>query len=365
MKASLRYEIALSLIPNIGDVRAKKLVAHCGSAEAVFSEGRTALQKIPGIGEALTKDILTAKVFERAEQELQFIEKHRIIPIYFLDKAYPKRLTHCEDSPLILYYRGNADLNSSKIISIVGTRMATDYGLQLCEQLISDLAPYRPLIVSGLAYGIDLQAHRVSLDNQLETVAVMAHGLDKIYPAMHRPIAKRMLESGGLLTDFTSRTMPDRENFPRRNRIVAGMADATIVIESKRNGGSLITAEIANSYNRDVFAFPGNIGSVTSEGCNSLIKRNKASLIESAADIIYIMGWEAKQATIPVQKKLFIELSEPEHRLLDLLKERPTVHIDDLSLLAGIPVSRASALLLNLEFNGLIRSMPGKVYRLL
>jgi DNA processing protein len=365
MSESLKYKIALTLIPNIGDILAKRLVAYCGSVEGVFKEKKFALEKIPGIGTAYAKQIIDSSIFDRAEEEIKFIEKNNITPLFYLENNYPKRLTHCEDSPVMLYFKGDANLNSEKIISIVGTREATDYGRTICEKLIADLSEYNPLIVSGLAYGIDVCAHKAAMDNKLETIGVFAHGLDKVYPALHRNIAEKMEEQGGLLTDFMSKTIPDRENFPRRNRIVAGMADATIVIESKKDGGSLITADIANSYSRDVFAFPGKVGDVTSEGCNNIIKQNKAALIQSAADIIYVMGWEQKKKkNAPQQRQLFVELNPDEETLVNLLKEKITANVDDICLLAKMPMSKVSSLLLTLEFSGIVKSLPGKMYRL-
>ncbi|CAN5328284.1 DNA-processing protein DprA [soil metagenome] len=364
MDESLKYKIAISLIPNIGDVLAKRLVSYCGSAEAVFNEKQLALEKIPGIGGFHAKAVLTQKVFKRVEEELKFIEKNKITPLFYLDKEYPKRLTHCEDSPVLLYFKGKANLNAQKVISIVGTREATDYGKQVCEKLIADLSGYNPIIVSGLAYGIDICAHKAAMDNNLSTVCGLAHGLDRIYPALHKAIAEKMLENGGWLSDFTSGVSPDRENFPRRNRIVAGMSDATIVIESKIGGGSLITADIANSYNRDVFAFPGRVTDECSLGCNNLIKQNKAALIQSAADIIYIMGWEQTLKNAPIQKQLFVELKPDEEILVNLLKEKEGVNVDDICLFAKMPMSKVSSLLLTLEFSGIVRSMPGKMYRL-
>jgi DNA processing protein len=364
MNDNLKYQIALTLIHNIGDILAKRLVSYCGSVEAVFKEKRSTLEKVPGVGSIYASAVINQDVFKRADEEIKFIEKNGITPIFYLDAAYPKRLIHCEDSPVMLYMKGDADLNDKKIISIVGTREATDYGKALCEKLVSDLAVFNPLIVSGLAYGIDICAHKAALDNGLKTIGVFAHGLDKVYPAVHKPTAERMMQQGGLLSDFTSKTKPDRENFPRRNRIVAGMADATIVIESKRDGGSLITADIANSYNRDVFAFPGKVGDETSEGCNNIIKQNKAALIQSAADIIYIMGWEPiRKKNAPVQKQLFLELKPDEETLVEILKEK-TVNIDDICLIAKMPMSKVSSLLLTMEFSGIVRSLPGKMYRL-
>jgi DNA processing protein len=333
--------------------------------QAVFEEKKSALEKIPGIGSINADSIINHTIFNRAEEEIVFIEKNLITPLFYLDNDYPKRLIHCEDSPVMLYFKGKANFNTEKIISIVGTRDATEYGKKICEKLISDLAIHHVTIVSGLAYGIDICAHKAALDNGLPTVCALAHGLDRIYPAVHKSIAEKMLWNGGWLTDFTSNTNPDRENFPRRNRIVAGIADATIVIESKKNGGSLITADIANSYNRDVFAFPGRVDDVCSEGCNNIIKQNKAALIQSAADLVYILGWEqTKNINAPQQKKLFIELTNDEEILVNALKEKESITIDDLCFVSKLPMSKVSALLLTLEFSGIVKSFPGKAYRL-
>lgn len=365
MTNSLLSQIALTFIPNIGDILTKRLVAYCGSVDAVFEEKKSTLEKIPGIGNSYIKSIIDHSIFDKAEDEIRFIEKNGIKPLFYLDKGYPKRLTHCEDSPIMLYSKGNHDLNAEKIISIVGTREATDYGKTICEQLIADLAIHNVTIVSGLAYGIDICAHKAAMANNLPTICGLAHGLDRIYPALHKKTANEMLENGGWLSDFTSNTPPNRENFPRRNRIVAGMSDATVVVESKKNGGSLITADIANSYNRDVFAFPGKVGDLTSEGCNNLIKQNKAALIQSAADLAYILGWEkSKKKNAPQQKKLFIELTKDEELLVNALGEKEAVTIDELCFVAKLPMSKASALLLNLEFSGIVKSLPGKAYRL-
>ena len=365
MPQNLKYKIALTLIPNIGDILAKRLVAYCGNVQAVFEEKKSSLEKIPGIGSFHADFVINHSIFDRAEEEMKFIEKNSITPLFYLDGDYPKRLTYCEDSPVMLYFKGNTNFNSEKIISIVGTREATEYGKKICEKLIADLAIHNVTIVSGLAYGIDICAHKAALDNQLPTVCTLAHGLDRIYPAIHKNTAQKMLENGGWLTDFTSNTIPDRENFPRRNRIVAGIADAIVVIESKKSGGSLITADIANSYNRDVFAFPGRIDDVCSQGCNNIIKQNKAALIQSAADLVYILGWEqTKKTNAPQQKKLFLELTSDEEILVNMLKEKETITIDDLCFTSKLPMSKVSALLLTLEFSGIVRSFPGKAYRL-
>ena len=281
----LLYQIGLTLLPGVGDVLGKKLVAYCGGVEEVFRQSRKSLEKIPGIGVKLVDSIVNQKVLFRAEEEIRFIEKYNITPLFYLDKKYPARLKNCDDGPIMLFFKGNADMNVARVVSMVGTRKATDYGKSVCEKIIEDLKAYGILVISGLAYGIDTCAHRAALEQNLMTVAVLGHGLDMIYPYLNRHLAEKMVDQGGLLTEFMSKTKPDRENFPRRNRIIAGLADATIVIEAAKTGGALITAEIANSYSRDVFSVPGRIGDPWSEGCNSLIKTNKAALVQRAADV--------------------------------------------------------------------------------
>jgi DNA processing protein len=359
----LVYKIALSLIPSVGDRIAKKLVSYCGSVEGVFKEKKSSLLKIPGIGEIVASSVVNQKVLARAAEEILFIEKYNITPVFYLDDNYPNRLKHCSDSPLMLYYKGNADLNHEKIIAIVGTRNATEYGKKCCIKLVEDLVPHNPIILSGLAYGIDICAHKAALENGLNTIGVMAHGLDRIYPNVHKTVSKKMVTQGGLITDYLSQTIPDRENFPSRNRIIAGMADAVIVVEAAKTGGALITADIANSYNRDVFAFPGRIGDEYSEGCNHIIKINRAALIQSAADIEYLLGWNIiKKKTI--QKKLFVELNPEEQILFDILNTEGNKDIDYLSFKSNLPMSKASALLLGLEFKGMVNSLPGKIYKI-
>lgn len=348
---------------------AKKLVAYCGSAEEVFKQRKNALLKVPGIGMFSASAIVGQKVFQRAEEEILFIKKNDISPLFYLDEDYPNRLKHCHDSPVMLYYKGKKNLNAPKILSIVGTRQPTPYGKGICTNLVEELATLFPdiLITSGLAYGIDVCAHKAAIDNNVGTVAILAHGLDRIYPPLHESIADKMLENGGWLTDFISGTKPDKENFPRRNRIIAGIADAVIVVESKKKGGSLITADIANSYSRDVFAFPGRVDDVCSAGCNYLIKINKAALASSAKDIIYIMGWQEKtkkEKNTTIQKSLFLELSPEEMLVVEFLKKKGPVSIDDISFSLKLKMSTALTLLLNLEFSGVVKSLPGKVYEL-
>jgi DNA processing protein len=365
MTDQLLYNIGITLIPGVGDINGKKLIAYCGGTEAVFKEKRKALERIPGIGLATVESILNHKVLQRAEDEIGFIKKYDIQPLFYLDKNYPKRLQHCTDSPMMLYYKGNASLNTQRIISVVGTRNATEYGRNFCEQLIEDLSGLSVLIISGLAYGIDSCAHRAALKFGLHTVGVLAHGLDRVYPYLNKSLADRMLDAGGLLTEFLSKTNPDRENFPRRNRIVAGMCDAVVVVESAKRGGALITANIANSYNRDVFALPGRVGDRFSEGCNFLIRTNNASMIESAADIRYIMRWDGVDTNQAKQTRLFREFSDDEAVIMQILESQNDAGLDDIMLKSQLPASKIAALLLILEFEGIVSALPGKRYKLL
>lgn len=361
----LYYGIALTLIPQIGDVLAKELLEHFQTAENIFQVPQKQLAKIPGIGLVRAKAIKEFKAFKRVEKELRFIEKYQISPLFYTDPAYPLRLKHCYDSPVMLYFKGNTNLNNAKIISIVGTRHYTEYGKEIAERIISDLSHEQILIVSGLAYGIDIIAHKAALKNNLDTVAVVAHGLDRLYPQVHYAVARQMLEHGGLLTDYMSETLPDKQNFPMRNRIVAGMADATLVIETGIRGGSLITAELANSYNRDVFAVPGRIGDNKSEGCHYLIRKNKAALVTGANDIMEMLGWEASATPDPViQKKIFTELNDKERSIVDLLTGIKMMHIDHIQMQSRFSSSEIAAAILNLELQGIIRAMPGKMYKL-
>lgn len=361
----LEYRIALSLIPGVGDIIGKKLVSYCGGVEAVFKEKKANLLKIPSIGETLVNSIVQKDMFVRVEKEIKFIEKYNIIPLFYLDAAYPSRLKQCIDSPMMLYYKGNANLNATKIVSVVGTRNITEYGKDICRQLVKDMAAQEIIIVSGLAYGVDSCAHKTANENNMPTVGVLAHGLDRIYPHLNKSLAEKMIHNGGLLTEFMSECNPDRENFPKRNRIIAGMADAVVVVEAAKKGGALITADIANSYNRDVFAVPGKLTDIYSEGCNHLIKTNKAALIESANDLLYIMGWEInKKLKKTAQRQLFIELNAEEQVIYDLLSQKTSSSIDELCINAKLHVSKVAEALLSLELEGIITAMPGKVYRL-
>ena len=364
MHSDLIYQISLSLVPNIGDVHAKALANYFGDAKSIFKAKKKELEDIEGIGSIRAKSIKEFANFLLAEVEAVFIEKYKITPLFITDKDYPQRLLNCYDSPSILYYKGNAELNSSKIISIVGTRNNNDYGKSVCEKIITDLADQNILIVSGLAFGIDSIAHKSALKNNLKTVGVLGHGLDRIYPTQNKLLAKQMIESGGLLTDFRSGTNPDRQNFPKRNRIVAGLSDAVLVIESGLKGGSLITAELANGYNREVFAIPGRISDIKNEGCNYLIKNNKAALITSADDLLENLQWKEKKISIKKQRELFIELTVDERIIINILQKQSHVHIDEVFIKSGLNSSAVASALLTLEMQGVVSSMPGKLYKI-
>ena len=365
MNDDMLYQIALTLISGIGPVQAKILVEHFDCAQDIFKASKKELENIEGIGSVKAKIIKAFNDYEAAESEIAFIEKYKIETLFLKDKFYPRRLLNCYDPPTLLYYRGNADLNASKIINIIGSRNHTEYGRQITEQLVDELQGLHVIIVSGLAYGIDAIAHKAAIQNNLPTVGVLAHGLDTIYPPQHSTMAKQMLLNGGLLTEFRKETVPDRHNFPRRNRIVAGLADATVVVETAMKGGSMITAELANGYNRDVFAFPGKITDSKSAGCNYLIKSNKAFLLQGSQQLIETLGWSDKKTKRREQKELFISLSTEEQMIVDILKEKESTHIDEIYLKSGLTSSTVAATMLNLEFQNVLTSLPGKMYKLL
>jgi DNA processing protein len=359
------YNTALSFVKNLGPVAAKSLMAYLGSAEQVFKTSPLKMASIPGIGEKRASQWDFNEALRLAEKELEFASKHGIELIFYTDARYPKRLKNCGDSPILLYSKGKMGLNMPKVISIVGTRNATDYGKQLCRQLIEELQQYNVLIASGLALGIDVAAHKECLRLNVPTVGVLGHGLDRMYPSQNRATAEKMLENGGLLTEYPSGTIPDRENFPQRNRIVAGMADATVVIEAGLKGGALITAEIANSYNRDVFAFPGRLDDVYSEGCNFLIRNNKAALLTCMADLAFSLGWEKDENLKPTEQFMLpLDLTKDESLIFDILQQhKAPLAIDELTIKANMPMSSLAMNLLNMEMQGYIRSLPGKTYR--
>ncbi|MGK0175170.1 MAG: DNA processing protein, partial [Ulvibacter sp.] len=355
-KDELCYTLALQRVPNLGDTSAKKLLQFVGSAEGIFKEKRTNLLKIDGIGALKLKDLNASKILIDAERELEYIDANAISYSFFKDNSYPERLKHCLDGPLLIFYRGNIDLESRRIISVVGTRNITTYGRDFCLKLINELAPTNPIIVSGFAYGVDIAAHKAAIDNGLQTIGCLAHGLNQVYPKVHKKYVSQVEENGGFITEFWSRDSFVRANFLKRNRIIAGMSEATIVIESAEKGGSLVTADIANSYNREVFAAPGRTSDSQSQGCNNLIKTQQARLLTSAADIVYMLGWKLEDFKIkPQQKQLFVELSPEEKVIYDYLKDKEKQVLDIIALNCKMPTFKASSLLLSMELKGVIR----------
>jgi DNA processing protein len=358
----LFYLLALQRVEGVGDIMAKKLLSHLGSATAVFNAKSTELSSIDGVGAVLLKNLKDKTVFEKANQELEFMKSNGIKAIYFKDEEYPERLKHCIDGPLFLFRSGNIDFKNRKIISIVGTRQITSYGTEFCRKLIEDLAPLNPIIVSGFAYGVDIVAHQLAMENNLQTIGILAHGLNQVYPKTHKKYVAKIEENGGFMTEFWSTSNPDKENFVRRNRIVAGMSEATIVIESADRGGSLITANMANDYNRDVFAVPGRVTDKYSQGCNNLIKTQKANVLTSAADLIYILNWDIQKEAKPVQKQLFVSLEDDEQKVYDYLLKNGKELLDIIALQCNFPIFKISGMLLNMELKGVIRPLPGKLF---
>ncbi len=355
--------LRLQCIPNIGDVTAKKLIAHCGSPTAVFADKRKQLEKIDGIGTITLRGLQDAKYHKMAEAEAKYVQDNGIALSYYLDEAYPEYLKHCVDGPLLLFKRGNIDLNGRKIISIVGTRKVTSYGIALCERLISDLVPLDPIIVSGYAYGVDICVQKAAIKHGLQTIGCLAHGLNQTYPKAHSKFNTAVEANGGFLTEFWSTSTPEREHFLKRNRIIAGMAEATVVIESAEKGGSLVTADIANSYSREVFAFPGRAQDTYSIGCNNLIKQQKAHMITQAADLVFMLGWELDTtAEKGIQKQLFVSLEKTEKTIYDYLHTQGKQQLDSIALECKIPIFKVSSTLLNMEMKGVVRPLPGKLF---
>lgn len=359
--------LALHFIPGIGDHLIRQLISYCGSADKVFHTPKGKLIKIPGIGAVTADAIRKGKPFDKAEKEIRKAEKESVRMIFFIDKDYPSRLKQINDAPSLLYVKGEINFENPKMVGIVGTRKATEYGRRCVDELIAGLVPHQACIVSGLAYGIDIHAHKAALKSGLSTIAAMGSGVDVIYPASHKETARKMQQQGGLVTEHPFGTSPDAHNFPARNRIVAGLSDAVVIVEAAAKGGALITADIANSYNKDVFAFPGNIGQTSSEGCNHLIKTNRAFLLTSVRDLEYLMSWDINKTPIP--KNTPPDLSSFDHserKIIELLlANNKQLMIDELSWRSGIPVSQLASLLLGLEFRGFISPSPGKIYKLL
>lgn len=358
--------VALHFIPGIGDYSIRQLVSYCGSAEKIFTTPKGKLLKIPGIGPVIAGIIIKGKPIEKAEKELKWAEHESVSMIFYTDKNYPSRLKEIPDAPTLLYCKGKVDFEITKSVAIVGTREATTYGKEQVEKLVESLVPHKALIISGLAYGIDIHAHKQAIKHELPTIGVMGSGMDIIYPASHKETARKMLDNGGLVTENQFGTKPDAHNFPQRNRIIAGLCDALIVVEAAQKGGALITAEIANSYNKDVFAYPGSIGVTYSAGCNNLIKTNRAHLLTSVKDIEYIMNWSATESVSRKKVTPFTleGFTTDEKTILALLLEKSPAMIDELSWKSNLPISQLASVLLGLEFAGIVKSLPGKLYAL-
>jgi DNA processing protein len=362
MQEEVLYYIALTKINKIGPVLAKTLISYCGSAKSVFRESRQSLEAIPGIGKVLTDEILTSGALAQAEREIEFCLRHNIDAIHYHEGRYPRRMLYFDSCPIVIYYKGHGELNHFRTVAIVGTRTPTESGKIICEKVVEGLRPYQTMVISGLAFGVDAVAHKACVQHGIPTLAVLGHGLDRIYPQSHKSLADKMQVNGGLLTEFPSGTLPDKENFPMRNRLIAALSDAVIIIESKRKGGSIITAEFANEFNKDVFAVPGRVSDEYSEGCNKLIKQNKAHLLETAEDVAYIMRWEELDKNKDIQGQLFLDLEPAESEIIDCIRQAKTITIDALTYKLKLAPSEVSSLLLGLEFKGLVRSLPGKKY---
>jgi DNA processing protein len=358
------YRIALAFVPGVGAKVGRVLLERFGSATAIFGTSLKQLTHIDGISEVRAKGFRDAEILRKAEEELEFALKNDV-RILYPGNGYPSRLDNCSDAPLVLYYKGTADLNATKVVAIVGTRKSTDYGHKLTEELVEGLRGFENvLIVSGLALGIDAVAHKKSVQLGVETVGVLGHGLDRIYPHTHTSLAAQMMERGGLLSEFTSGTLPDRSNFPMRNRIVAGVSDVTVVVESHIAGGALITAHMASGYNREVAAYPGRVNDTRSAGCNELIRKNIAAMITKPEDLVELMNWDSEGKPKAVQKQLFLNLTPDEQKIIDLLQTRDSVHSDELLYHTGLANSMLAATLLQLEMQGLVKTLPGKYYRM-
>ncbi len=364
--------MALTRVPGIGLPGLRYLLEQAGSAASIYAHRQHIRDIVPDIHPRAVEGLATMdSLMARAEEELSFAQHNQIRCLGFHDDDYPVRLRECPDAPILLYYRGTADLNACRVVSMVGTRRITPYGRDLCARFVADLRLLSPntLIVSGLAYGVDIHCHRAALAQGLPTVGVLAHGMDQIYPRMHRPDAVKMLDCGGLLTEFMSHTNADKKNFIQRNRIVAGMSDAVIVVESAKKGGALITAGIAEAYHRDVFAVPGRVGDLYSEGCNELIRSNRASILTSAEDFVQAMGWETdeerhRQLENGIQQNLFPELNAEEQAVVEALRDSDGLQINILSVRTGIPIGTLANLLFGLEMKGVVRTLSGAIYRL-
>jgi len=362
----LYYLLGLQKVKNVGDISARKLLRHFGSAQAVFEAAKKNRMDVPQIGSLMVDSIKGFNDWAKVENEMRYIEKNHIRVVTVFDEDYPHKLFHAPDAPILFFWQGNGKFTAPHSISIVGTRNITNYGKRMVAEIIEGLKEYKPLIISGLAYGVDVEAHLNALKHDLPTIGVLGHGFNRIYPSVHNKIADKMLESGGLITEFWQSDIVDRNNFLKRNRIVAGLTEATLIIESAEKGGSLVTADIANSYNRDVFAVPGRASDSFSKGCNNLIMRNQAALVTSAEDIINYLQWEERrQKPANPQLNLFVDLTDEEQLIYDYLQDNGKIQLDELAISLQMPVSKLSGLLLNMELNNVVNSLPGKVFEII
>ncbi len=362
LKEELLAVLRLQATPKVGDIIAKKLIRTIGSASQIFKEKKDALLKLDGIGEYIVHEIHNQTNLKHAEKELNYIDKNAVQYSYFLEKDYPGNLKNCIDAPVLFFYDGNLDWNTDRIISIVGTRKMTNYGRDFCNQLVKDVSSYNPLIVSGFAYGVDICAHKAALENDLQTIGVLAHGFEEIYPKGHKKYMHKILTNGGFITEFWHNEQLVRENFLKRNRIVAGISKAILIIESAKKGGALVTASIANSYNRDVFALPGRNTDIYSGGCNNLIKNNQAHLLSSSEDLIKMLNWDIQEKVKVQPPKLFIELTEEEQKIYDYLLKKGKQHMDSVAFNCEIPIYKLSSLLIQMELKNIIKPLPGKIF---
>ena len=356
--------LALQKASKIGDIKAKKLIKYCGSVEELFKAKKRNLLKIEGIGTVLIKELFRGLDFKEAERELDFIRKHNLKCHFFTDDSYPERLKHCVDGPILLFQSGNININQQPIISIVGTRNITSHGIAFCEKLVDQLTPFNPIIVSGFAYGTDITAQKAALYHNLQTIGCLAHGLNQVYPKSHAKYIEPIKQHGGFFTDFWSTDDFERTNFLKRNRIIAGLSEATIIIESAKKGGSLVTAEIANSYNREVFAVPGRISDPCSTGCNNLIKMQRAHLLSQPEDVPYILNWNLETQKSIIQRSLFVELDKNEGVIYNFLKDQGRSTLDIIAIKINMPTFKVISIMLNLELKGMVRPLPGKEYEL-
>lgn len=364
----LLFLLTIHRASKIGDITAKKLIKHCGSAEEVFKEKRDNLLKIDGIGTHILGMLNNKNNLIDAEKELKFIRDNNYNVVSYDEEEYPRNLKHCIDGPILIFSRGNINLRKQhqKIISVVGTRQITSYGIAACEKFIEEITPFDPIILSGFAYGVDICAHNAAIKNGLQTIGCLAHGLNQVYPKSHIKYMDSIVQNGGFLTDFWSDEGPERNNFLKRNRIIAGMADATVVVESASKGGSLVTADIAISYNREVFTFPGRATDKYSEGCNNLIKSQQAHMLTSAADLVYILGWDFNEdSKVSVQKQLFVELDNDEQTIYDYLQQKEKQLLDVIALDCMMPVHKLAGILLSMEMKGVVRPLPGKLFEVI